>query len=230
MQLSTGASVAVILAGIMTSACDNATAPTARQPVQIRASVARSQASPPTGGDLEFSSFKVALGAAALGSGEEFGCKDCQDEGPDGAETTGVAHVAQIPVNGGVVVLQTEQVQPGTYNAVELELKPLTGTAPAGWTSGTTIQVIGTYRGRPFTASFAVQGELRQQLTQPVTIANAPASSISVTMTLPVSTWFSAANGTALDPNDAAQRAQIEANVRAAVQNELESKAETERR
>jgi len=69
-----------------------------------------------------------------------------------------------------------------------------------------------------FTLPIAVAGSFRETLTPPVDVPAGRASGpIQVTITLPVASWFTS-NGTALDPANPTQRAQIEANARASIQ------------
>jgi hypothetical protein len=96
---------------------------------------------------------------------------------------------------------------------VEVELG---GSTAAGWPSGQTVEIQGTNNGTAFTIGVPVNGSFRENLAPPVVVTtSSPAASIPVTITLPVASWF-ASGGTALDPAVPAERAQIEANIRAA--------------
>lgn len=164
----------------------------------------------------QITSLKLLVKQASLGSGDQFGCQDCQgnDGGIDGGNDDGsVGAVVSVPLDGSAVSLATEQVTPGTYPQVEVEVGGPGATA--GWPSGQTVEIQGTNNGTPFTIGVAVNGSFQQALSPPVVIAGATPASIPVTITLPVASWFTA-GGAQLDPAVPAQRAQIEANIKAA--------------
>lgn len=210
---SLGMLAAVVFA---TAACNAATSPKQFQPVNIRVSAnsAGSPATSVTAGALEITSLRLALGAASLGTGDQFGCVDCQGHTVDQSI---MPRIVSIPLNGGAVQIETEEVAAGRYTEAKIALERLPA-ATADWTSGTTIEIVGRYNGAQFTLPLAIEGEFRQLLQPPVDIAgSAPAAAVAVTITLPVASWFTS-NGTALDPADPAQRAQIEANARRSIQ------------
>ena len=190
--------------------CNSPTAARGGQPVTFRLATATSLAS--VAGPLSIASFRLVVGGTALGSGDQFGCVDCQDAGP---EARAVPEVVSIPLDGSPVRLRTEQVQPGTYTTMEVEVvvpTPALLAATPGWLAPNTLLIAGTYNGRPFEFGLPVEGTFREQLATPLLVGagGAPAS-VQVTISLPVATWFAAAGGT-LDPTDAAQRTLIEAN------------------
>lgn len=197
------------LAGVVAlSACDS-TSPKATHPVSINASAAATVLAGPPSGPLEILGLRLSVGQASLGSGEQFGCQDCEDTG---SEADAAPTLMAIPIGGGTVVLATERVGPGRYPAVEIELLPPVATA--GWATGAAIEVTGTFGGTAFTLPLAIQGTFRAVLPQPVDVpAGLLASPIQVFVSIPVASWF-VGNGTVLDPTNPAQRAQIEANAR----------------
>lgn len=200
------------------AACNNATtAPKNTQPVAIQVAAATASAAT-AASPLALQSLRLAVNLAALGSGDQFGCIDCQGGPQDtGAEGTSSSMIVAVPPGGGSVQLATEQVSPGRYQDVELELAAPSAqllTANPDWQPGVTIEIKGAFSGKPFILTLPVQGTFRQHLPTPVDVpASAAAGPITVTITLPLADWFSA-NGSPLDPNDPAQRAQIEANAR----------------
>ena len=194
-------------------ACASTTDAAMRRPVNLSLATATSSASasPAATAALQITSLKLLVNQASLGSGDQFGCQDCS--GNDGGNEVGsVGGVVSVPLDGTAVNLATEQVQPGTYPQVEVELG---GTAPAGWVSGQTVEIQGTNNGTAFTIGVAVDGSFRENLTPAFVVTSASPTSIPVKITLPVASWFSA-GGVALDPAVPAQRAQIEANIQAA--------------
>ena len=59
--------------------CDSGTGPKTGQPVDFR--LAASAPSTAAAGPLSIASFQLVAGGAALGSGDQFGCQDCQNSG-----------------------------------------------------------------------------------------------------------------------------------------------------
>ncbi|HEV7836474.1 MAG TPA: hypothetical protein VGO75_00285 [Gemmatimonadaceae bacterium] len=210
-------------------ACNSAT-DVARHPVALSlraiAPTAASFAAGASAAAPQITSLKLLVNQASLGNGDQFGCQDCQgNDGGNEADTEtnddangvdkedgSVGAVISVPLDGSAVDLATEQVAPGTYSQVEVEVGG-TGATP-GWPAGQTVEIQGTHNGTAFTIGVPVSGSFQQALSPPVVVAGATPSSIPVTITLPVATWF-AANGTQLDPAVPAQLAQIVANIKA---------------
>ncbi len=197
--------------------CSDGGGPQPRQSIQFRVAAGPATASSRVAsGPLALAGVRLVLGPAALGKGDQFGCQDCTDNGPESATP---ASLVVVPSDGTPVSLTTEQVSPGRYGAVELELLPAerVQTAAPAWPAGTTMELTGTFRGAPFTLHLAVAGVFREQLNPPVEIGVAGGSPpTTVVITLPVSAWF-AAGGVPLDPNNAADRARIIQNARASI-------------
>lgn len=209
---SYAATAPAALALSLLAACNQGTAPADSRPVSFN--VATNASTTAAAGPLTLSSIRIVAGEASFGVGDQFGCIDCQDQGP---ETNPVPALVDVPLDGGTVAVATEQVQPGSYPAVEISLVRPTAellAGNAGWPADASIEVRGDYNGTPFTLPLAIEGTFRERLTPPVVIAagSQPATA-QVTITLPVASWFSGPSGP-LDPTDPAQRATIEANAR----------------
>ena len=214
------ARLAALLAGSLAAlAACNTTGPAPTRPVAIRLTAAAPSVAgaAAAAGPLTVSALQLVIGRAALGSGDQFGCVDCQGNTEDALLTP---KLIDVPLAGGAVTVAIEQVSPGHYTQAEIGLEPPTAgsTVPATWPTGATIRIAGTYNGTAFEVALPVQGDFRAALTPAVDLATTggPAT-VDVTITLPVESWFTA-NGTALDPANPAQRALIDANVRAAFQ------------
>ncbi|MEP7227731.1 MAG: hypothetical protein ABI785_10255 [Gemmatimonadales bacterium] len=196
--------------------CNNNTGPKSMGAVDFRVSAAANAVGTGAAGGVDIMSLRLVVGPAALGSGDQFGCIDCQgnDNSSDQAE------LISVPTDGTPVSIATEQVSAGLYSGAEIELRTpdarVTAAAP-GWPAGATVEIGGTFIGTAFTLPLTLAGEFRETLNPPVEVAagTAPAP-ISVTITLPVRDWF-VSNGVPLDPNDPGQRAQIENNVRLSI-------------
>ena len=205
--------------------CDQTTAPAGTQPVNVSlaSTVGRNAAAT---APLALSEVRIVIGDVSLGEGDQFGCADCQHQG---LESEVAPALVSVPLDGGAVTVATEQVQPGSYPAVEISLvRPpaalLAGNT--GWQPDATMELRGVYEGRPFTLPLSIEGSFRERLSSPVIVSQgSPQSPVEVTITLPVMSWVAGSTGP-LDPNDPAQRAQIEANARrsfAAPETESES-------
>jgi hypothetical protein len=213
------ASVALLaLAAAGAVACNNGTSgPGTLGTVEFRLAASNAGPPPAAPGPVVITSLRLVVGPAALGNGDQFGCVDCQG---GGNETGAAPQLILVPTDGSPVSVATEQVQAGRYAAAEIELQHPDAsitTADPAWPLDATIEVGGTVDSVPFTLHLALEGAFRETLNPPVDVTDAGTpGTMSVTVTLPVSSWFTA-NGTALDPNDPAQRAQIEQNARSAL-------------
>src|ERR1700694_744712 len=194
-------------------ACSSATDAGIRRPVNLSLAAVTSSASASSAATaaLQITSLKLLVNQASLGSGDQFGCQDCS--GNDGSNAVGtVGGVVSVPLDGSPVNLATEQVQPGSYPQVEVELG---GSTAPSWPSGQTVEIQGSNNGVLFTIGVPVDGSFRENLVPAVVVTTSSPASIPVTITLPVASWF-VSGGAALDPAVPAQRAQIEANIRTA--------------
>jgi hypothetical protein len=211
--LFTPVSLAAVLAGCNH---DSTTPSGPTHPVAFQVATAAAPATSAPG-TLTVEAIRMVVNLAALGSGDQFGCVDCQGGGTDMAGETATPSLVTVPSGGGPVTVATEQVAPGHYQDVELELvapnASILATAPE-LKPDLSLEIKGQFSGSPFTVALPVAGTFRQHLSTPVDVpASGSSNPVTVTITLPVSDWFSA-NGTPLDPRDATQRAKIEANIR----------------
>jgi hypothetical protein len=186
----------VVAAAALVASCDQNTSPGGvMQPVTFRMAAAN-QAAPASVGPLTLTAFRLVISEASLGAGDQFGCADCQG---GGSENTPTPALVDIPLDGSAVEVATEQVQAGSYSAVEIGLARLPPAAVAttpGWPADATIEVRGNFAGRDFTLPLAIEGTFQEQLAAPVVVGNSgPPATIQVSITLPVSTWFTGASG-----------------------------------
>src|ERR1700732_1740055 len=91
--------VPLLAAATLLAGCDKSTSPNLTQPLAFRLAAASSTA-PATMGALTLTGFRLSVGDAALGAGDQFGCKDCQDNGPEspGAETPMTPVLVDVPL------------------------------------------------------------------------------------------------------------------------------------
>ncbi len=193
------------------AACDTGTGPKDGLPVAFQLAASAQKIFP--SGSLVITSFRLIAGGTALGNGNQFGCQDCNDPG---SETSATPEIVTVPLDGTPVSLRTERVQPGTYSMMEVEVVLPTSqilAATPGWTGTNTMVIEGTQSGRPFRLVLPIEGTFREQLATPVVVgASGTPASVTVTLTLPVLSWFTSAAGASLDPTDPAQLALIKAN------------------
>jgi hypothetical protein len=219
--------LAVATGLLVLSACNNATSPRAVQAVMVNVKANATPAAPsPAAGPVEITGVRLVIGQAALGNGDQFGCVDCEGDQEDASPAPAVV---TVPVDGSPVSVAAERVAAGQYSSVEIELVTPSAAllaATPGWTAGGTIEVRGRYNGVDFSLSLPIPGQFRETLSPAIDVpAGGLPGPINVTITLPVASWFSS-NGTALDPSDAAARAQIVANARASITVESETERE----
>lgn len=207
--------LAVVLAAAAAAGaagCSNSTtAPPAHAPVRFQVAAATAPAAAASG--LNVTSIQLVHGFASLGQGSEFGCHDCTG---DHQSSAAQATLVTVPATGALVDVATDEVSAGQYSLAELDLAtPTAAVNVPGAAPGTTVRVTGTYNGTPFQIDLAIQGSLRVALVPPVDVsATSGAPTVTVQLRLPVDTWF-VAGGRTLDPGLAADRAAIEANIRA---------------
>ncbi len=198
------------------AACNNTAGPKSMGPVNFRVAAVAKAATTGASAGVDITSLRLVVGPAALGSGDQFGCVDCQ--GNDNSSDQ--AQLISVPTDGTPVSIATEQVTAGLYSSAEIELRTpdarVTAAAP-GWPANATIEIVGTFNGTAFTLPLTLLGEFREVLNPPVEVAaGAVPAPVSVTITLPVRDWF-VSNGVPLNPNDPGQLSQIENNARLSV-------------
>jgi len=200
------------------SGCNSASAPKSAATVDFRMAASTAAPSGGAGTPVQITSVRLVVGPAALGAGDQFGCIDCQ--GGDG-EVAPQPQLITVPPDGSPVLVHTEPVAAGRYRSAEIELvTPDAGllAATPGWPADATIEIAGAFNGSGFLLHLPVVGAFREALNPPVDVADGTTpATVSVTVTLPVGSWFVSQQGP-LDPKDPGQQAQIEANARASLQ------------
>jgi hypothetical protein len=127
-------------------------------------------------------------------------------------------------LSGSVTEVFDSDVPDGTYHELQIAVGPVTGAAagsPLADMQGSSIVVEGSLAaaggstaGTPF--SFRSALEAKQKLETTI-VVDKTAKSSNVTLALPLAQWFAGPNGTTLDPTADANRAAIEANIRASL-------------
>jgi hypothetical protein len=142
------------------------------------------------------------------------------DHGDDGGEGEGEAEIGPVVVDVSGTGLTDKvthvfdaEVPEGVFDELEIRIAPVSGAMPGTPLAdmGTSsIIVNGTHNGTAFT--FATSITAKQELETRLVVDHA-GKSANVTLVLEVKKWFTAADGTALDPTVDANRAAIEANM-----------------
>jgi len=115
---------------------------------------------------------------------------------------------------GALVQLVTSNVPAGTYDKLKIDIHRV-DSAPAGAFDdlvqrGLSVLLEGTIDGQAFTFASALEAELEHEGRFEV-----GADVSNITLNVDASKWFLAADGSRLNPSDPANRAAIEANIRA---------------
>jgi len=115
---------------------------------------------------------------------------------------------------GALLELVTSNVPAGTYDELKIDIHRV-DSAPAGAFDdlvqrGVSVLLEGTVDGQTFTFASALEAELEQE--GPFEVGT---TASNITLSIDASKWFLAAGGSRLDPRDPANRAAIEANIRA---------------
>jgi hypothetical protein len=108
-----------------------------------------------------------------------------------------------LALDGSKTEVAASSVESGTYHTLGLELRR----------SGITVE--GTYAGNSFTYVSQVAPELEFGLEPAVEVPAGGEASVGVEFD--VASWFTAADGSILDPTNEANRPTIEANIRASM-------------
>lgn len=204
------ATAALPLLVVALGACDSTVGgPTTGQPVNFAVA---SRPGSAAAGAIRIDAFRLAVGGVALGAGNEFGCKDCT-----GSQASVPPAIVEVPLDGSSAQVRTEEVAPGTYSEAEVEVAKATAEllkSVPSWGASTTLQLSGSFDGRPFDLQVAIEGTFRETLATPLVVGSSGGSgSAQITFTLPVDKWFTGSAGL-LDPTSATDRQSIEANIR----------------
>ncbi|MEO1483732.1 MAG: hypothetical protein AAFU77_16610 [Myxococcota bacterium] len=142
-----------------------------------------------------------------------------EDEGLIDRESELGAAVIDIDVDGSKTVVVAQDVDTGSYNVLGLEFAvggagaefaDFSGAEPAS------LLVTGSYSGSPFTFRSVVVPEVEFALDPVVEVTAGGNASVSIT--IDVAAWFTAADGSVLDPTDPGSRSTIDENILAALE------------
>jgi hypothetical protein len=119
----------------------------------------------------------------------------------------------------GISQVFDSDVPAGTYREIKIVIAPVDAAsagAVAGLAdmNGQSVIVDGTFNGKAF--SFQSTIHVKQKQESSITVASGGSSS-NVTLAIDEKTWFTAQDGSALDPSAAASKSQIEDNIRRSV-------------
>lgn len=156
----------------------------------------------PASASLELGGGKLVVSSARIKVSEiefEGGDEDDEREAELGGATIDLA------LDGTPTAVAGNSVEAGSYHTVGLELR-------AG---SDTIVVEGAFDGRAFTFSSGLNPELEFPLNPEVDVPADGEARVGVTFD--VADWFTASDGSVLDPSDGANRGAIETNIMASM-------------
>jgi hypothetical protein len=216
---------AVLLASVLAALACHPGNRSGRLGVSTRGAGTPTAASVDVGGGISVDRVRVLVKKLELEGGEESAASTpmataaSQDEGDDGeGEGEGeigplVVDVSGAALTGTVTHVFDADVPEGVFDELEIRIAPVSGAmpgTPVGDLGTSSIVVDGTRDGAPFT--FASSIDAKQELETRLVVDHA-GKSANVTLVLEVKKWFTAADGTLLDPTVDANRAAIEANM-----------------
>ena len=146
------------------------------------------------------SSLSVARFSGSDDSGED---DSSHDEGDCGELELGPV-LLDLPMGAGVTQEIAVQVPEGTYHEIKFKLRtPDDDAAGRAFVAANpgfaniSVRVEGTYNGEPFTFTSPVRAEQKLEFHPDVTVG---AGGTNVTLRVNVASWFTDANGEAIDP------------------------------
>jgi uncharacterized membrane protein YgcG len=115
---------------------------------------------------------------------------------------------------GSLLQIATASVPAGTYDKLKIQVHRVQAPAPASFDDlvkqNASVLLEGEIDGKPFAFASSLEAEVEHEGS--FTLGDA---SSNITLDLDASKWFTAADGSRLDPNDASARSAIESNIRA---------------
>jgi hypothetical protein len=154
-----------------------------------------------------------------------------EDDGDDDADEVKVGpcliDIEGAALKGALTPICEAEVPAGTFRELEVVIgvvPPALAGSNAGLAAmnGQSVIVDGTITtaaadGTTTTAPFSFQSTLRAEQKQETEIVVVSGTPSNVTLSIDPTGWFAAADGSRLDPNDAAAKAQIEHNIKASL-------------
>lgn len=160
----------------------------------------------------------VTAGASTTDTGGEAGAEESDAPGDTTARWGPfVVDLSGTQLDGGVKLLFDQSVPAGTYDQLEFQVHKLTPgqsvADPAFTPLGSSIVLDLTVDEAPFTFTSSLTAAA--EIKGPFTVADG--GDVNVTVTVDPSGWFTAADGSFLDPRVEANRQQIEQNIRTSI-------------
>ncbi|HEY2377242.1 MAG TPA: hypothetical protein VGH98_14800 [Gemmatimonadaceae bacterium] len=153
------------------------------------------------------------------------GCTAMEESSGDDAEVEdGCAEVEvgpallDIPVDASLETNISASVPAGTYRALEIRIRPESSGNRSGEAflaahpefKGVSIRIQGTFNGKAFVFTSAIDTRIETAFATPVTV---DATNPNVTVAIDLSKWFSDGSGGTLDPSNSSNAARIAANI-----------------
>lgn len=144
--------------------------------------------------------------------GEKSGAEDQQDMEDGCAEVEAGPLLVQLPLDDAVTHMAQVDLPAGTYTKLEMEIHPPRSgdSGDADFLAanpdleGISVRVTGTWNGEPFTFERGIEAEQEIALDPALEVTDATTSS-NVTLTFDVRSWFTAPDGSLIDPSTAGE-------------------------
>lgn len=228
----------LVLAGA--AACTDATTGASRHAISLSLTTAsagalasRSPTSPVSGGvSIDAGASTLALSRAELvarrielAPASAADCAGVAEAGDDhGSSSDGCAELESgptlldLPLDASTKTNISAAVPAGSYRALEIRIGPVTSgnsrsaafRAAHPELQGVSVRVEGTFNGKAFVFTSAVDARMELSFAPPVVV---DAANPNVTVAIDLARWFSDGAGGTLDPGDPANAARISANI-----------------
>jgi len=144
--------------------------------------------------------------------GEESGAEHEQDMGDGCAEVETGPLLVQLPLDDAVTHMARVDLPTGTYRKLEMEIHPPRAgdSGDADFLAahpdleGVSVRVTGTWNGEPFTFERGIEAEQEIALDPALEVTDATTPG-NVTLTFDVRSWFTASDGSLIDPSTAGE-------------------------
>ncbi len=232
-----------LLAMALLGACDDATGPglpAGSQVVSLSLSIGPGSAAPAPAlfaaglelsdgvNTLTIESAELVLRELEFERVETTGC-DSELEDDDCEEFEVGPFLVALPLDGSVSTQIEAVVETGTYDEIEFEFHKPDDGDPADQDfiaahpdfADISIRVTGTYNTQPFEYTTALNEEQEVELSDPL-VVGPDAGPLNVTLTLDISTWYRAPDGTYVDPRTAVDGGANETLVTDNIRNSIE--------
>ncbi|MBI4544363.1 MAG: hypothetical protein HY703_04125 [Gemmatimonadetes bacterium] len=182
---------------------------------------------------LNIDSVQVVLAEVELERADDPSDCDSSGRGNPCDEFEAGPVLVSLPVNGGVITAFQEEIPPGTYDELELEIEEpeendaatqAFRTRHPSWPISASVHVKGTFDAndgkgpQPVNVFIQGEGEIERKLQPPFVVATGTTGTLNVTVAVDVASWFRNSDGSLIDPRalaaDGNLRDRVEENIK----------------